>query len=109
MGGSWNSRSVWRLAQGWQKSPQARGNLVLTLWPAGQDAEADNRGSEPNPEGPSSLLPSGTCSEMALLEFQGDLLGDVRAMAGLAVGLDGDTQSHHVTALQGDSPGGVGP
>ena len=66
-------------------------------------------GREPNREGPSSLLPSGTCRETALLEFQGDLLGDVRAMVGLAVGLDGHTQSHHVTALQGDAPRGVGP
>ena len=29
--------------------------------------------------------PSGTHSEMAVLEFQGDLLGDVRAVVGLAV------------------------
>lgn len=41
---------------GW-KSQQAWVNLVLTLWPAGQDAEAD-RGREPNPEGPGFLQPS---------------------------------------------------
>ena len=37
------------------KSSQACVNLVCTLWPAGQDANADGRGREPTPEGPGFL------------------------------------------------------
>ena len=47
--GGW-PRAGWKPRQAWV-------NLVLTLWPVGQDAEAD-RGREPNPEGSGFLQPS---------------------------------------------------
>lgn len=66
-GECWNSRSVWVLAWGWHhrddgvvmpsagKSSQVCVNLVCTLWPAGQGANAGGRGRDPIPEGPGFL------------------------------------------------------
>ena len=61
------------------------------LVPCGQWAKTQRLTEEESPtqRDLASSSPPGTRSETALLEFQGDLPGDVRAVVGLAVGWTG--------------------